>query len=167
MSARLSQTRLRSRDGFTLVEVFVVLIILGVMAAVIIPAFRTPPAEDDLTAATHQIESLLKLARDSAVHASSPMTLVIDSATARAWLVGSFTGISEAQTEIHASDLLAGLQLGSEIGLPAGVRIQLSKTRARFTFGEGGAAFADSLELRSVYGNRLITVDPWTGDIID
>jgi prepilin-type N-terminal cleavage/methylation domain-containing protein len=162
--------RLRSRAGFTLVEIFVVLIILGVMAAVAAPAFRSPPDEDDLTYATHQIEGMLKLARDSAVRGSTTVTLVIDSATARAWLVGSFSAEAageEVRTDIHASDLLAGLQLGEPIALPPGVRLQLSKTRARFAFGPAGAAFADSIELRSVLGNRLITIDPWTGDVID
>nr|ALS89977.1 type II transport protein GspH [uncultured bacterium] len=161
---------MRARAGFTLVEVFVVLIILGVMAAVAAPAFRTPPEEDDLTFATHQIEGLLKLARDSAVRGSTTVTLVIDSATTRAWLVGPFNenaSESDAQAEIHASDLLAGLQLGDPIVLPPGVRVQLTKTRARFSFGPAGAAFADSLELRSVLGNRLITINPWTGDVID
>jgi prepilin-type N-terminal cleavage/methylation domain-containing protein len=161
---------MRTRAGFTLVEVFVVLIILGAMAAVAAPAFRTPPVEDDLTYATHEIEDLLKVARDSAVHGSAPVTLIVDSATARAWLVGTFrdadVGGSES-ADIHASDLLAGLELGSPIALPAGVRVQLTKTRARFTFGPSGAAYADSIELRSVMGNRLITVDPWTGNVID
>ena len=160
---------MRARSGFTLVEVFVVLIILGAMAAVAAPAFRTPPEEDDLTYATHEIENLLKLARDSAVSGSAPVTLLIDSATSRAWLVGTFreSAPNDAAQEIHASDLLAGLQLGSPIELPASVRIQLSKTRVRFTFGPSGAAYADSIELRSAYGNKLITVDPWTGNVVD
>jgi type II secretion system protein H len=161
---------MRARGGFTLVEVFVVLIILGAMAALAAPAFRAPREDDDLTYATHQIEGLLNVARDSAVHGSAPVTLVIDSATTRAWLVGTFrddTTSAEAEADIHASDLLAGLQLGDPIQLPPSVRVQLSKTRARFTFGPSGAAYADSLELRSVMGNRLITVDPWTGNVID
>jgi prepilin-type N-terminal cleavage/methylation domain-containing protein len=160
---------MRRRAGFTLVEVFVVLIILGAMAAVAAPAFRAPPDDDDLTYATKYIEALLQVARDSAVRSSSPVTLVIDSTTARAWLVGTFQqGVErDERAVIHASDLVAGLELGTPLDLPPGVRIQLSKQRARFTFGPGGAAFADSIELRSVLGNRLITIDPWTGDVID
>ncbi len=160
--------RVRARGGFTLVEVFVVLIILGAMAAVAAPAFRSPPEEDDLTYATNYIGRLMKLARDSAVSASSTVTLVIDSATTRAWLVSSFQKRvrDEEEKQFHASDLLAGLELGETLELPPGVRVQLTKQRARFTFGPGGAAFADSLELRSVLGNRLITIDPWTGDVI-
>lgn len=156
------------RDGFTLVEIFVVLVILGVMASVAVAAFRTPPQETDLAIATHQIEAMMKLTRDSAVHASAPVTLVIDSATSRAWIVTSFPSESdEASSDIHASDLLAGLQLGEPIALPPGVRLELSKTRARFTFNAGGMAFADSVLLKSVLGNRLITIDPWTGNVID
>jgi prepilin-type N-terminal cleavage/methylation domain-containing protein len=156
------------RGGFTLVEIFVVLIILGIMAFVAAPAFRTPHEENDLTYSTHTIENLMKIARDSAVHMASPVTLVIDSATTRAWIVTSFpSGSADSTGEIHAADLVAGLQLGDPIPLPASVRVQLSKIRVRFTFGAGGSAFADSLVLKSAMGNRLITVDPWTGNVID
>lgn len=157
----------RARGGFTLVEVFVVLIILGAMAAVAAPAFRSPPEEDNLTVATNLVKSLLDIARDSAVSSASNVTVVIDSGTTRAWIVGAARDTSaETRMDVHAADVLAGLELGQVLDLPQGISMQLSKTRARFAFRPDGSAFPDSLVLHSSLGDRLITIDPWTGRVL-
>jgi hypothetical protein len=42
----------------------------------------------------------------------------------------------------------------------------LTRARARFAFAPTGAAFPDTLWLRTSIVTRGITLDPWTGDAI-
>ncbi len=58
------------------------------------------------------------------------------------------------------------LEPGSPIGLPATVRMELPRARARFTFEPTGAALADTLLLSGPFATRVVSVDPWTGDVI-
>jgi len=146
-----------NRRGFTLVELIVVLTILAVTTGLAIPAFRRWVEEDNLTVATRRIEALFRMARDSAIRSGSAVTLVLDSATAHAWLIpsaGNGSEIETAQTD------------GDAVDLPQSVTLRLSKTRALFRFAAGGAVFGDSLWLTTPYESRLITLDPWTGDVI-
>jgi len=143
--------------GFTLIELIVVLAILALTTGLAIPAFRRWAEDDDLTVATRRVEALFRMARDSAMRSGSAVTLVLDSATARVWLIPSADnapGIEEANEN------------GETLELPASIALQLSKTRARFRFAGGGAVFGDSLWLATSYEKRLITMDPWTGDVI-
>jgi prepilin-type N-terminal cleavage/methylation domain-containing protein len=138
-----------SRAGFTIIEVVVVLLIIAIATAVTVPALLAPAADDDaLTTAVRDIDLLFRTARDSSARSGRAVTVMLDSATSHAWLY--------AGEDSPASD-------GVPLGLPNGVRLQLSKARAAFLFMPGGAAFADSLTLRAATTDRLVTIDPWTG----
>jgi general secretion pathway protein H len=133
--------------GFTLVEVVVVLLVLSLTAAVAVPAFRTTRQAGELDLATERIEALLRLARDSAVRHAVPVTVVVDSASSLVWLRDP-EGI------------------GSDLELPQGVTLELTSARARFHFQPSGAAFPDTVFLRSSAGLRAVTLNPWTGHAI-
>ena len=155
--------------GFSLVEMIVVMGILALAAAVAAPAFRDWVREDDLTVAKRRVEALFRLARDSAIRGGTPVTVVIDSVTSLVWLDAPRLGIEDSvDGGKHSSDPPgpAAVAGGASLELPGTVRLELSAARARFTFAPGGAAFADSLVLRTPLAKRLVTLDPWTGDVV-
>jgi general secretion pathway protein H len=147
-------SRRAARPGFSLLELTVVLLILALAAAVAVPAFLAYVEEDDLDTATRRVQALLRLARDSAVRGASPVTVRIDSATATVWL------------DSPGSPAAAHAPAGQPLELPATVRLELAAARAAFTFLPGGAAFGDTLALRSGAAVRRVTVQPWTGDAV-
>jgi type II secretion system protein H len=168
----------RSRPGFTLVEVAVVLVILSLMAAVAVPAFRRLVQEDELTTAVGRVEMLFRLARDSAIAGGRPVTVMIDSVTGHVWLDAPRL---EADSTVYedAYDPFApvfrmsavprreeAVDTGQSLELPPTVRLELSRARARFTFAPGGNAFADSLVLRTNTAALVMTADRWTGDAV-
>jgi len=148
------------RGGFTLIELIVVLAVLAVTTGLAVPAFRKWVEEDDITTATRQIESLFRIARDSAIRSGVAMTVAIDSATSRVWLIPAVDdSVATMQNDTAA--------LGEVLALPQTVSLQLSKLRAHFRFAAGGAVFGDSLWIETPYERRLITLNPWTGDVIE
>jgi len=168
----------RLRSGFTLIELMVVFGILAIATAVAVPAFRSLLLDDDLTAATRRLEALFQLARDSAIRGGEPVTVVMDSMSGNVWL--DVPAVSEPFAEPDAGlEFRIGTALpssgamfaekpdsGESLSLPSTVRIDLGRARARFTFAPNGAAYADTLVLRSSLGERHITLNRWTGDVV-
>jgi prepilin-type N-terminal cleavage/methylation domain-containing protein len=153
-------------NGFTLVEVVVVLVILSITAVIAVPAFRAAQVRSDMDLATERVEILLRIARDSAVRTAMPVTVVVDSATSLVWLTTPTSiGMAEGSAALLSAGVAAAAPTGpgSSIDLPRGVRMELASARARFTFQPGGQAFPDSIYLRSGATTRLVTVNPWTG----
>ncbi|HEX2166827.1 MAG TPA: GspH/FimT family pseudopilin [Longimicrobiales bacterium] len=166
MSVRAHCLRLRvpARAGFTIIEVVVVMLILAVATAITVPALLPPPADDDLTVAAAQFDRLFAIARDSASRSGADVTLMIDSATGGVWLMsqaGPDTTFPSTPDSAFGSARMHAA--GEPLDLPASVRLQLSKSRARFRFSATGAAFADSLVLSTPAGEHLVTIDPWNG----
>jgi prepilin-type N-terminal cleavage/methylation domain-containing protein len=175
---------MRARRGFTLLEIVIVMLILAIMAGVAVPAFKSLFVEDDITTATHRVEALFRLARDSAIRGGQPVTVVIDSVSGFVWLdtpnvIPASDTVSAGWSEPLASGSALGGALtpgvgnvkeyvrpGEPLGLPASVELALTRARARFTFGPGGSAFADTLVLRTGLEMRTLTVNRWTGDAI-
>jgi prepilin-type N-terminal cleavage/methylation domain-containing protein len=159
-----------ARPGFTIIEVVVVMLILAVATAITIPALLPPPADDDLTVAAKKIDMLFGIARDSAARTGDNVTVMIDSATGGVWLLSDADPDSTfAPAAGHAGKSGFGdpdARAGEPLDLPSSVRLELSKARAQFRFSATGAAFADSLVLRTPSGTHLVTIDPWNGHAI-
>ncbi len=175
---------LGSRAGITLLELVAALLIISLAVAVAVPAFLGLGRTDDLTAATRRVETLFRLARDSAISSGVPVTVVIDSVTGLVWVdtplriqLGS-QGPAQAPASLFDDQdpagnlaLLGGaaaleaLKPGQPLGLPRGIEMELPRARSRFTFEPTGAALADTLLLTGAFGVRAITIDPWTGDV--
>jgi prepilin-type N-terminal cleavage/methylation domain-containing protein len=158
--------RVGNQPAFTLVELTVVLVILAIMGAVAVPAFRKWVDEDDVTVANRRIDSLFKIARDSAVNSGQTVTVWIDSATSNVWLVTAVddTVAVDSLRVRHAGEI--ALTPGEPMPLPASIHLELTKARARFRFASSGAVFADSLVLRTPGDSILVTLNPWTGDVV-
>ncbi|MGH7503331.1 MAG: pilus assembly FimT family protein [Longimicrobiales bacterium] len=173
----------QARRGFTLLEVVVTLLIVAIAAAVAAPAFRSLYAEDPLTTAEQRFEALFRLARDSAIRGGQPVTVVIDSISGLVWLDSPpFAGVADSVREARQAERDAGFGIrssaragrtdpstavvtnGMSLDLPGEVRLSLARARARFGFAPTGAAFPDTVWLRTSVVTRGITLDPWTGD---
>jgi hypothetical protein len=134
--------------------------------------------------ATERVRTLFRLARDSAISSGLPVTVVIDSVSELVWIdtpkriqLGSQAEVqapvSLFDQEMEGVDLallggsaaLEELVPGQPIGLPDGVRMELPRARARFTFEPTGAALADTLLLTGPFGTRAVIIDSWTGDV--
>lgn len=178
---------LRSRGGFTLLEIMAVLLIMAFASALAVPAFRKFVEEDDMTKATRRIEALFRVARDSAVRSGSPVTVVIDSVSSKVWLdvarpvaIDSAYALPGTSSTMRANRsvtmgsgrLRTGLAAadhvvqGEDLELPETVTLGVTRARARFEFAPSGASFPDTLFLRWPMGERMITVHRWTGDIL-
>jgi prepilin-type N-terminal cleavage/methylation domain-containing protein len=153
-----------ARGGFSLLEIVVVLLVLAVATAVAVPAFRSLDDDDRpaLDVAQRRVEALFRLARDSAVRSGVPVTVILDSATARVWIdARPRPGAPGAGSVAWTPDE------GHDLELPPGVRLTLSTARARFTFTPRGTTFADTLVLHAGTASRALTLNPWTGDAIN
>ena len=175
---------MRARSGITLLELVMALTIISLAVAIAVPAFLGLGKRDELTAATIRVQTLFRLARDSAISSGLPVTVVIDSISELVWIdtpkriqLGSRAGpeapvsLFDKTTEgtdlalLGGAEVLDALVPGEPLGLPEGVRMELPRARARFTFEPTGAALADTLLLTGSFGVRAVTIDAWTGDV--
>jgi type II secretory pathway pseudopilin PulG len=170
--------------GITLLELVTALLIISLAVGVAVPAFLSLGRTDELTAATRRVETLFRLARDSAISSGLPVTVVIDSVTGLVWVdtprriqLGS-QAVERAPASLFEGNEVTGnlallggraaleaLEPGQPLGLPDGVRMELPRARSRFTFEPTGAAMADTLLLSGSFGTRAVTIDAWTGDV--
>lgn len=81
------QRSLSSMSGFTLIEVMIVIVILGIIAALAVPTFRPIAADAELSAATEQIASVLHQARMRAISDRRCVRVYIESSNNPAVMV--------------------------------------------------------------------------------
>jgi hypothetical protein len=160
------------------------LTIIALAVGVAVPAFLSLGQRDELARATLRVETLFRLARDSAIASGQSVTVVIDSVSELVWIdtpkrirLGSQvddqapTSLFDVSADsldlalLGGEEVLEALVPGQPIGLPDGVRMELPRARSRFTFEPTGAALADTLVLSGPFGTRAVTIDAWTGDV--
>jgi prepilin-type N-terminal cleavage/methylation domain-containing protein len=75
---------MNKQKGFTLIEVLVVVVIVGVLAALIIPRFLTAP-EKAIVAEANQMLGTLIRAQQAAMDVGGPFVAISDNTTAVTW----------------------------------------------------------------------------------
>ena len=143
--------RSADRVGFTLAEIVVVLLILGISAAVVVPAFgaATTRAADGEVAPT--LASLLMRARRAAIDRATTVRASVDVTRGRVLITS--TG-ADSSTVIADTTLV----------LPRGVTLESSSPRARYVFRLDGSGAGDTLVVNG-QGTTRITMDALTGAV--
>ncbi|MEI8196415.1 MAG: prepilin-type N-terminal cleavage/methylation domain-containing protein [Phycisphaerae bacterium] len=152
----------RNSRGFTLVEILIVVIILGILAAIVIPQFTNASndARTNSTASTLQtIRSQLELFR--AQHQGNPPTLTALGANA----AGSYWALMLCASTTVDSNVTAGTGTGYGPYLqqtPANPINKLSKASSTTTDATAGWYYTTSgstytLQPRDVTGNSIAT----------
>jgi general secretion pathway protein H len=131
------------QSAFTLVELLIVLAILGLTAAVVVPALPRLVPDDPLTQSTGEVVGLLREARGAALERAAPVTVTLDPATGRYW-----TGDTSAV--LHLAE---------------GVTLSADTNRVSFTFTATGPAHGPVVLVRAPDGARQVGVDRWTGAV--
>jgi len=136
------------RGGFTLAEIIVVLAILGITAAVVVPAFTRLAPDDDVTSVAAQLDGVIAVARNTALRRATPVEVTLIPQSGRYWL-----------------RLADGTPLDSgAILLGRAVTLQSPVPRPRVQFSRLGVVDADPLLVLGPTGARALVFDRWTGD---
>jgi prepilin-type N-terminal cleavage/methylation domain-containing protein len=130
-------------SAFTLLEMLIVLTILGLTAALVVPALPSLVPDDPVTRATGEIATLMREAKKQSLLRVVPVSLVIDPSSGRYRLDG----------RAGAIDISDGVTLVSD------------SQRARFLFTPQGPAFGDVIIVRGAGGVRQISVGRWSGEV--
>lgn len=142
----------RARGGFSLVEMLIVLVILGVAAGAVAPAIRDLRAADPLQAATSEATTLLARTRRTALERAVPMRLSIDARTHRYSVRALAYG---AVPDSITSDSLP---------LDASVSLDGRDRRIVIMFAPTGEARGDTVVLRWRGRVAAVSADQWTGE---
>ncbi len=135
--------------GFTLAELVVLLIILGIIGGAVVPALRVSEP-DPLALAAAEISRVLLAGRNAALQGGVPIRLTLDPRSL-AYLI-----------EETGDSIAAPVGRGT-LALPPGVELVEGRPRVRVQFARTGSAVPDSVTLRSPQGSRVIRVEPWSG----
>lgn len=149
----MTRTRYASVDGaagFTLLEMLVVLVIVGLISAVTLPALTTPSDGVRLRAVTRGVTSALRLTRAAAVTRHAEMALVLD---------------LEART--FESPMIAAKQFGSDISAEMVIAEpeRATPSRGAFRFFPDGSSTGGDIRLHLAGRVARICVSWLTGQI--
>jgi prepilin-type N-terminal cleavage/methylation domain-containing protein len=91
----MRRVTLRETKGFTLIELTVVVVLIGLIMTLTIPRFRTGILTDDLKATTRKMVGMIRGLRDEAIREQNVYFLHFDLESNRFWI--DSTGMSEEE----------------------------------------------------------------------
>jgi prepilin-type N-terminal cleavage/methylation domain-containing protein len=143
---------MRLRRGFTLIEMILVLIIVGVVFAMVVPAMGSIGRDPEEDKPWREIAELLRSSRHMALENAVTVRLVMDPVS------GLFRVDSSGARG-------AGLVEEGQLDVGLNMSIYADSTRARFAFRPDGSAFSDSLIIRSSGFETKLYIDPFSGEV--
>ena len=143
-------TRRRTRRGFTLLELLVVLVLLAITAAAAVPAFLGDAARSPEQRIAVAIAEQLIAVRDAARESGVSATMVLSPTDGRYWIA------ARDSATVGVLPMTGGVTIAGE-GAAGGDRIELR-------FEPTGPTTAVAI---TVHGSRALTVrtQAWTGEI--
>jgi general secretion pathway protein H len=132
----------RRQSGFTLLEVMIVLVILGLMIALTLPMISRRGSGANLAAATGELRAAIHSARTAAIAAGQPIIFRGDP-TSGYWLGTNHYRL----TSVDAADLVRVATAGG----------------SRISFFPSGGSSGGRIIVRNANAHREIAVDPVTG----
>ncbi len=141
------------RSGFTLAEVLVVLVVIGIVSAAVAPALARGARPHPVDAAAGEIRDLLAGARRTAVRRGTPVVVELDPRT------GRYRVLADSE-DAPAKPIAEGV-----LPLPEGVASDPPAGTRRFTFGVLGAGQGGEVVMRSGGRTAAVGMDPWTGEV--
>ena len=145
---RLALTR--GRPAFTLIELVVVLVLMGISLAVVVPAIWKASTSDAANALAAPVVSLLRFAQRTAAQRNDVVTVSIDPTT------------NSYQVRTMRADTVMA---SGKFAFMTNAHFLTDSARLHVTFRPAGGADADSLLLSDPGGVLDLRVDPWTGTI--
>lgn len=145
----------RRPAGFTLVELIIVIMVIGIMAAVSVPRYADALSKHRVDAAARRIEADLELARRRARITSTSQSVQLDAGASRYALPGVPSRdhpASDYQVELAKPPYSASIA-SADVGGDAELRFN----------GYGLPDTAATIVVRSGKHQRTIVVDPDTG----
>lgn len=142
------------RRGFTLAEILVVIVVIGIVSAAVAPALARGARPHPADAAAEEVRALLAGGRRAAVRGGVPVAVELDTRTGRYRVAAD---LPEGPPGKPVAEGALRLPAGVTVDPPAGTR--------RFTFGVLGAGQGAPVVVRSGGRTAAVEIDPWTGEV--
>jgi prepilin-type N-terminal cleavage/methylation domain-containing protein len=105
------------RRGFSLMELMIVVAMMGILATLGLPKFRTVRDQNNVAGARQRIESMVASARAAAVHKGRLSLFAISGNMSSVWTQNPTTGIWQQQTPwVNINSVYSGVNI--QIGGP-------------------------------------------------
>ena len=154
----------RNLKGYTLIELTVVIILIGLMMTMALPRLRYPMMTDNLKGATRKMIGTIRTIRDNALREQSTYYLKFDLGSNRYWIDSpSMTQEERSVAREEASSLPAGVSI-IDIWLKWDGKKVFGETEIRFN--EKGYIRPSVIHIGAQDGRRFtLVVSPFLGRV--